>query len=162
MRDSEEGDPTVEEAARHIAGSIARPESPYLPGSAKDNEIVGLCLSSFGVAVTYAGAGGVLRQSTSEQSDRDERLVDACMVAAQQLGYVSYDTSDPELLARLYDANLKVRDCLLSLGIELEEPVSLDAYMDGETWDPLSGVPSYVDSDTGTLYGPGIECGVEE
>ena len=105
-----------------------------LPESTRANELVAECLERFGFPVIYAGAGGVLAADVPEQRARQESLVDLCMGAMERRGLISLDDGDRGVRRIRYEAYLEAHACLTDLGLTLESPPSLDAYLDGEPW----------------------------
>lgn len=150
----------VESANAFFADFAPDPEGPVLPESARANRLIGDCLASFGVAVTYAGAGGVLRPPNPTQQAREDALLQLCLETMGRLGLVSLSESDPDVVRRRYDGYIGAYYCLTQKGIDVEAPPSFDAFLDGQPWSPFNRVPTIVNTEKGRLEGAAVECAV--
>lgn len=150
----------IDSALAYFSRLEPGPEGAELPESATANRMVGGCLEDFGVAVSYAGAGGVYRRSNPEQQARGDALIALCFDVMAQKGLINVDDRDPDMAIRRYEAYLVAYQCLVQLGEDVEEPPTLEAFLDGHSWTPFDGISNLVNSDAGRLEGPGVDCGI--
>lgn len=150
----------IDLATAYFSGFSVGPEGPELPESTRANQLVGGCLESFGVAVSYAGGGGIYRFPNPSQQPREEALVDLCFRTMANQGLVSFSETDPVIARRRYEAYLVAFECLTEEGVDPDPPISLDAFLDGQSWSPFNGIPNFVNSEEGIIEGPAVECAV--